>query len=540
MTIDRELLRGLLGEDELRSLDSVHDLLRRLGDLTSEELIARCVPDRTRALSWIRRLEEERRIVSVRIAGEERWIVVEDVARYRDGVGTAPPTGVPEKLLGSVERPLDGLVSRYARQHVPFASSEPARRWGLPVGPVEEALRRRAAAGSLILGGFRAEGTDREWCDPEVLRAVKRRSLARLRREVEPVSGDTLARFMPEWHGIGSGLGGVDRLIEVIGQLEGYPVPASVLERDILPARVARYQARLLDELCAAGEVVWLGRGRLGVSDGRIALYRRENVVHLLPRPNERPEGDLHDAIRGHLAQAGASFYRDIYLGTGGGSDAPMIEALWDLVWAGEVTNDTFAPLRALRYRRGRDRKRRRPPHLSKTGPPEVAGRWSLTASSDDRTADTTAQFHAVAGQLLDRYGIVTRDNVAGESVPGGFPAVYPVFKMLEESGKIRRGYFVNRAGGAQFAQPSAADRLRGERNTAERGRVLVLAATDPANPYGLSIGWPVADDRVRRGLQRVAGAHVVLVDGFASLYVKRGGGGGGGGVRDDARPIRR
>jgi ATP-dependent Lhr-like helicase len=321
---------------------------------------------------------------------------------------------------------------------------------------------------------------------------------------------------------VGSEAEGIDRLAEVVSQLEGLPVPASVLERDVLAARVHRYQPRLLDELCAAGEVVWVGRGALARDDGRIALYRRDRIGTLAPPPVDPPDGDVHARIRAFLQQRGASFYRDIYAAAGGGPERTMLDALWDLAWAGEVTNDTFAPLRALRYKRG-GKNRRGAPHLSRLGPPEGAGRWSLVSSMFG-AASSTERVYAVARLLLERQGVVTRESVVAESVSGGFAALYPVLKALEESGNARRGYFIDGLGGAQFSLPGAVDRLRAEREPPDRSRALVLAATDPANPYGAALAWPLSDLRERRALQRAAGAYVVLVDGLAMLYLRRGG----------------
>src|SRR5262245_63693405 len=397
LTLDRDLLRELLGQEELRelldadaladlelslqaltderhatTLDAVHDLLRRLGDLSTAEVAARTDGGLAAAVPWLEDLAAARRAVRTRIAGDERWLAIEDVARYRDAVGIAPPVGVPSAVLGPAANALEGLLARWARTHGPFLPPEPARRCGLPIGVVEDALERLLAAGSLLRGEFRPGGAEREWCDPEVLRLLRRRSLARLRREVEPVDPAALARFLPAWQGVAPageqrqalrGSAALERLAEVVDQLAGLPIPASVLERDVLPARVPGYQPRLLDELGAMGEVAWVGRGSLGRDDGRIALYRpgREAVQPAGPVDGvDRPGGPRHEKIREQLARRGASFYREIFAAAGGGSDRDVLDALWDLVWAGEVTNDTFAPLRALRWKRpARDSRRR-------------------------------------------------------------------------------------------------------------------------------------------------------------------------------------
>ena len=574
LTLDRDLLRELLGQEELRELldpaaladlelslqalveerqaktaDQVHDLLRRLGDLGPDEAGARTVGGRVEASLHLAELAASRRAVRARIAGEERWIAIEDVARFRDGVGVSAPPGVPQAFLAPAAGALDGLLARYARTHGPFLGSEPARRWGLPVGVVEDALHRLVAAGSLLSGEFRPGGAEREFCDPEVLRLLRRRSLATLRREVEPVDPVTLARFLPAWHGVaispsatgsaGSpfrGSAALERLAEVVDQLAGLPIPASVLERDVLPARIPGYQPRLLDELGAMGEVAWVGRGSLGRDDGRVVLLRPGRELLRpggLPDGVERPVSEIHERLRAHLGRRGACFYRELFGASGARSDREALDALWDLVWAGEVTNDTFAPLRALRWKRPAKDHRPRPGRLTALGPPEAAGRWSLVGEEGTAggTAPTrTERIHAQALVLLERHGVLTREAVAGEAVDGGFSAVYPVLRALEEAGRIRRGYFVDGLGAAQFALPGAVDRLRALRDqpgelAGEHGRIVhLLAAADPANPYGAAIPWPRRDEADRRPLQRAAGAYVAMVDGAAVLYLDRGG----------------
>jgi ATP-dependent Lhr-like helicase len=420
-------------------------------------------------------------------------------------------------------------------------------------------LTRLVGAGSLLRGEFRPGGTEREWCDPDVLRLLRRRSLARLRREVEAVEPAALARFLPAWQGVAAApVGGtagagappalrgqpaLERLAEVLGQLAGVPIPASVLERDVLPVRVPGYQPRLLDELGALGEVAWVGCGSLGRDDGRIALFRpgRGDVlwsalVASRRAVAERPDGPRHEAIREWLARRGASFYRELFVAAGGGADREILDALWDLAWAGEVTNDTFAPLRALRWKRPGGDRRPRPGRLATLGPPEAAGRWSLVeggrASGGDPGAGSvpappgaTERLHALALALLDRHGVLTREAVMSEGVDGGFAGVYPVLRALEEAGRIRRGYFVDGLGAAQFALAGAIDRLRATREPdAEQPRVDLLAAADPAQPYGAALPWPRRGDDDRRPFQRAAGAYVILVDGAAVLYVERGG----------------
>jgi len=568
LALDRDLLRELLGQEELRELldrdaladlelslqslapdrqattrDQVHDLLRRLGDLGGDEVAARVGGGAELAAAWLADLRVARRAIVVRIGGEDRWLAIEDAARYRDGVGASVPAGVPEAFLAPVHGALDGLLARWARTHGPFLGPEPAHRWGLPVGVVEDALRRLGEAGTLVHGEFRPDGVEREWCDPEVLRMLRRRSLARLRRDVEPVEPAALGRFLPAWQGVTPvgqalpslrGTAALERLAEVIDQLAGVAIPASVLERDVLPARIPGYQPRLLDELGALGEVAWVGRGSLGRDDGRIVLYRpgRAGLRPMgLPDGVDRPEGARHERIREHLGRRGASFYRELYGVAGGGPDREVLDALWDLVWAGEVTNDTFAPLRALRWKRpARSTAAPRPGRLTALGPPEAAGRWSLVEDPAGAAPgpSPTERLHALALALLDRYGILVREAVMAEGVLGGFSGIYPILRALEDAGRIRRGYFVEGLGAAQFALAGAIDRLRAVRDPAsghgDPGHVYVLAAADPANPYGAALAWPRRGDADRRPLARSAGASVVIVDGVAVLYVERGG----------------
>ena len=551
LALDRELLGELLGSEELRdlvdadaldelerevqrltperharSVDALHDLLREIGDLRLDEVEARTDGP---ASTWLAELEADRRVYPLRVAGEERWAAAEDAARFRDGLGVPPPPGMPDAFLEPVDRPLADLVSRYARTHGPFVAGDVAGRLGLPRDAVELALKELDREGRVVAGEFRPGRTGREWVDAEVLRRLRRRSLAALRREVEPVEPAALGRFLPSWQGCGARTPGVERTLEVVEQLQGAPVPASALERDVLAVRVKAYTPAWLDELMASGEVVWVGRGAIGSTDGRVSLHLRDAAPLLVPTPvpvqAEAWFEDRHAALLDHLTTRGASFWPALYAAAGGGPEAEALDALWDLVWAGVVTNDTLAPLRAhvgggvIRRQSGRARRPGRA--LSRSGPPRGAGRWSLVAELLDETVTATERAAALAAQMLDRHGIVTRDAVVAEDVAGGFSAVYGVLKVLEERGRARRGYFVEGLGGAQFAVPGALDRLRAVREpAAEVDSALVLAATDPANPYGAALPWPERGGRARRA----AGALVVLRDGLPLVYVERGG----------------
>jgi ATP-dependent Lhr-like helicase len=569
LSLDSALLAELLGATDLRELldadaiaeveaeisrlapdrhargpDGVHDLLRAVGDLTTEEALARGATPQDLAA-----LEEARRAIRVRIASEERWLAIEDAGRVRDALGAALPVGVPEVFTEPVRDPLGDLVSRFARTHGPFAAHDVADRLGLGVAVVATALARLSGAGRVVQGEFRPGGMATEWCDAEVLRAIRRRSLAVLRKEVEPVPAQALARFIPAWQGLGArSARGADGLLRAIEQLAGVPLPASALESLVLPSRIADYSPALLDELTLAGEVVWAGAGAAPGTDGWIALAPAEAAPFVLPAPDE-VDDPLAQAVSHALAADEALFFRALVdrLGDAGTDDA-IAAAVWELVWAGLLTNDTLAPVRARLGSGGRTAHARKPrPPRGRYGryaglvapggastlrptPAGMGGRWSALPARD---TDVTRRAIAAADVLLDRYGVVTRGSVVADRITGGFAGVYPVLKAAEESGRARRGYFVEGLGAAQFALPGAVDRLRSEARPLDTRRVegtgaLVLAATDPANSYGAALPWPAAPRSADggRGHQpaRKAGALVVLVDGACVLYVERGG----------------
>jgi ATP-dependent Lhr-like helicase len=463
---------------------------------------------------------------------------------------------LPEALLEPVGDPAGDLALRYARSHGPFTAGELAARYGLGTAVAEPLLFRLTETGRLIEGEFRPGGSEREWIDAGVLRSLRRRSLARLRQEIEPVDADALGRFLIAWHGIGSGRRGLEALLDAIEQLQGAAMPASVLEREILPARVENFEPAMLDTLMAAGEVVWVGVESLGERDGRIALYLTDHLSRLRPpsrtaiegraagskaaaRPAPEPSGDLEGRaadIVAYLRQHGASFFSAIHEGTGKGFPNETVDALWDLVWTGLVTNDTLHPLRAyVRAEDGRTRRGRGIPSSVRGSsfrsrrlvPPTAEGRWSLVEPRSATAATVTEWSAAMAQQLLSRHGIVTRETVGAEPVAGGFSAIYQVLRAMEEAGRIRRGYFVAGLGAAQFSLPAAVDLLRSQRELPEIPRTAVLAATDPANPYGAIVKWPdagaVAEPEAARTPTRTVGARVILVDGSAAAYLRRG-----------------
>lgn len=538
LTLDRELLRELLGEGELRELidpevvasvelelqhltdrrrarspDAVHDLLRDLGPLSIDGLEIRSQGvDIPEALG---ELASQRRVVEVKLAGNKVWAAIEDSGRLRDGLGVQPPPGVPHVFLEPVPDPLGDVVGRYARTHGPFTVAEAAGYLGLPAGVVEVALTALEGSGRVTQGAFRPGGQGREWIDNSVLKRLKRRSLAALRSEIEPVEPEALARFLVTWQGVTEDPPrGRNALGDAIRRLAGASIPASVLERDVLASRVGETGGGI-DSLMLAGDLVWVGDGSIGSRDGRVRLFPRESLPTLWDGPGTDEElSDRASTMVDVLRERGASFFRDIYEASGGGDPEDALDALWDLVWAGLVTNDTFEPVRAFVSRRSRGNAGRRA--LSARFPAHSAGRWSLTESIVGRGASDTERHAAWAEVLLDRYGVVTRSTVLSEGYPGGFSTLYPVFSHMEETGRIRRGYFVEGQGGSQFALPGAVDRLRSRADD----DLQVIAATDPANPYGGVLPWP---DGSGARLARDAGAYVLLFEGRLVGYLEKG-----------------
>jgi ATP-dependent Lhr-like helicase len=610
LAVDQTQLRDLMGDAELRELldldsmdaiesqlqrldvkyrvkhaDALHDMLISLGDLTADEIRARVASDDV--ADAVGALVTARRIVSVRIAGEPRYIAVEDVARYRDGLGTPLPQGLPDALLSPVADPLGDLARRYARTHTPFPAGDLAGRYGISLAQAEDTLIRLAADNRLLEGEFRPGGTHREWTDAGVLRMLRRRSLARLRHEIEPVDQSVLGRFSTSWQGLVRRRRGADALLDAIEQLQGAPLPASILESDILPARLDAYDPADLDAVVAAGEVVWVGLSPLGERDGRIALYLADHLPRLLapdtPRVDESrptshsrapettadPLSARESAIIDILRTRGASFFGPLHEAVGAGYPAETVDALWNLVWHGLVTNDTMQALRAFTHSRATSRHRQKrtgtiPFRSRRLAPPSAEGRWSLVPRETEdtvgrhtvvaagrRTAARTTWAAAFTQQLLARHGVLTREAVAGENVTGGFGVIYPVLKAMEDAGRLRRGYFVAGLGATQFALPGAVDLLRSLRDAPEQVEVVELAATDPANPYGTTLKWPVAQastvpppasgrstsmststtnaDQILqtvqsgRGPTRSVGATVMLVDGALAAYLARG-----------------
>jgi ATP-dependent Lhr-like helicase len=518
-----EQLQGLLETQRIRSADGMHDLLLRIGDLSREELVRRLAdPELAGQLD---RLLRSRRLLEIKIAGEKRLIAVEDAARYRDALGIPLPPGIAPALLEPVTAPVLELARRYARTHGPFTLAEMSARFALDKPQVEAVLNTLLLDGRIVEGGFRPGGVYREWCDAEVLRLIRRKSLARLRREVEPIEQQTLARLATHWQGVLQRRRGLDALLDTIEHLQGAPLAASLVETSILPARLANYSPGSLDTLIAAGEVVWCGLDSLGEHDGRIGLFLADKLRTLLPPrvapPAENPLSPRELALLEQLEKSGAAFFAQLHEAVGGGYPGESLDALWSLVWRGLVTNDTFHALRAYVARPASSRQPKRQHNLPsfrsrRTTPPSAQGRWTLVPLP---TVSATEWSHAIANQLLNRYGVLTRESVAAENLPGGFSSIYDVLKALEESGRIRRGYFVAGLGATQFALPAAVDLLRSLRNgpPVEKPEMVTLAATDPANLYGSVLRWPASAT-----LTRSAGASVVLRNGELVAYMRR------------------
>ena len=536
-------LQSLDSEFQARHIDGVHDLLLRLGDLSQEEIAARAANPEVAAT--IRELADTGRAVRVRIAGEFRFVPIEYASRYRDALDVPLPPGLPEVFLAATDDPVREILRRYARTHVPFTTQEVAARYGLSTIAVEAHLRALHGRGKLLEGEFRPRGQHQEWCDPEVLQQIRRKSLARLRREVEPVSQNTFVRFTTRWQGVVTRRRGLDSLLDAIENLQGTALLASEVEREILPARIADYQAGDLDTVMAAGEVVWVGLEQVGDRDGRIALYLTESLPLLLP-PRELFTGeqlpgfsDKARQILDILAKQGASFFSSLQVALGGGFPGETRDALWQLVWAGRITNDTFHPLRDLLQppdaKRDRAAIAQGPPgspeylrrlRSRKSGGGPAQGRWSLVASLHTAPLTATQWSANIARQLLTRHGIVMRETAIAEDVPRGYNTIYPALKTMEESGWVRRGMFVAGMGAAQFAVPSAVDMLRSLRDERTKPETIFLAASDPANPYGTLLPWPQVEneisDSARHTMSRTSGAGVILVDGALAGFLRR------------------
>ncbi|HEX4558298.1 MAG TPA: ATP-dependent helicase [Mycobacterium sp.] len=565
LSLDSVLLAELLGRVELRELldpqviattaqqlqhlssdrlardaEGIADLLRVLGPLTEHEIADRCTTKEVGG--WLDGLQAAKRALTLSFAGQTWWAAVEDIGLLRDGVGVAVPVGVPAAFTESVADPLGELLGRYARTHGPFTAHDAAARFGLGLRVTGDVLGRLAIDGRLIRGEFTDSADPDQWCDADVLKILRRRSLAALRAQVEPVSTAAYGRFLPSWQQVGSHNAGIDGLAAVIDQLAGVPIPASAVEPLVFGQRVRDYQPAMLDELLAAGEVTWSGVGQIGGGDGWIAFHPAESAPLTLTAPTEIEFTDTHRAIMATLGGGGAYFFRQLADGDSG----QLKQALWELIWASWISGDTFAPVRAMLSgarrspgRRGAPahRQRQRPPRLSRysvahaqarSSDPTVAGRWSALPAAEP---ESTVRAHFQAELLLNRYGVLTKGAVGAEEVPGGFAMLYKVLTAFEDAGRCQRGYFVESLGGAQFAVASTVDRLRSYLDGVDPERreynAVVLAAADPANPYGAALPWPsrkIADEDVTHRPGRKAGALVAVVDGELAWFLERGG----------------
>ncbi|WP_010203907.1 ATP-dependent helicase [Salinibacterium sp. PAMC 21357] len=581
-------LQRLVPERHARNAEGLVDLLRVLGPQSVAEIEARSLVTGAALATDLTGLAKANRVLEVTIAGERRWAVIEDSARLRDALGVPLPIGVPAAFIEPVDDPVGDLVSRYARTHGPFTLADAAARFGLGTAVVQDTLRRLAADRRVVDGEFRPGASGTEWCSVDVLRRLRSRSLAALRQEVEPVSHATLGRFLPAWQHVsaaGDSLRGIDGLAQTIDQLAGYSAPASAWENLILSARVRDYSPAWLDELTTSGEVVWAGQGALAGSDGWISLHPAATAALTLPAPDRDGLSELQQSILEALAGGGAFFFRQLSNQVGSTDDKLLLKELWDLVWRSLITNDSFAPLRAHLGGTQRATRAPRPARarayrgrvstVAQAGPPSASGRWALLETAE---GDTTVRAKSTAELMLERHAVVTRGAVVSEGIRGGFALTYRVLSGFEETGRARRGYFIDGLGAAQFATGATVDRLRGftrDPDAAPELRAITLAATDPANPYGAALGWPVvggedagaessedvaagsagkagsgaglagdegsdawaatsasasasaksaADTPKKHRPGRKAGAVVVMVDGHLALYLERGG----------------
>jgi ATP-dependent Lhr-like helicase len=514
-------LQGLAPARRARSADELHEVLLRIGDLSLAEIAARCAGGEVARLAT--ELVREKRAIEVQVSGEDRFIAVEDAALYRDALGIALPRNVPPAFLGPVPEAFAALVERFARHAGPFGAGGLCARFGLSREAALAELERLEQRGRLMRGPFSRDPRETEWCDVEVLGRIRRLSLARARGGVRPVEGRDYARFLLDWHGVASNRGSeedageaerYDALLSAIDRLQGSPLPASALEADVLSSRVPGYRSQDLDLLVARGEVVLEGRGALGARDGKVALYLSPNRTFLGRSSSAPLEDEAAVRVREALTARGASFLSEIEASCPGVRRDDLLKAIWSLFWNGEVTSDSAAALRARSQDPGRTSARRFV--TARAGryrrhldiPADGAGRFSLLPTVSAPTAESRL---ASIEQWIARHGVLTREAIVAESAEGGFSAVYPLLRALEERGQVRRGYFIEGLGALQFADAQAVDRLRELKDSSVDASSAVLAATDPANPFGEALAWPAwcGGEGERR-----ARAHVVIADG--------------------------
>ncbi|MCH2109136.1 MAG: DEAD/DEAH box helicase [Polyangiaceae bacterium] len=563
LTIDTDKLQELLGQQALRRLldpevieevesklqrrqfplrhaDDLHDLLLSLGPLSQEEVVERMTPG-TNIAPLLLELTQSARVLRVGKDTAPLLAAAEDAARLRDGLGYNLPAGLPQAFLEPVATPLEDFIQRHARTHGPFSFRSLEERFPSCGADLRNSLDKLTQEGRLLRGQFLPQGSEDEWVDKEVLQRLKRLSLQKLRGTIEPVPQSTLQHFALDWHQLkGEALtslkdtpfqdfakkerpGGLELLLDTVERLEGIPLPGETLESEILPRRLA-YVASDLDQLCMAGEVLWQGVRGTTPQTGRIALYLSEHFADFARRPAPL-EGELYDAIRGTLAGSGGVFFQDISSAVKGFSH-DLFDALWQLIWNGEVSNDTLMPLRRLiaartskKIHQGRrpqrGSRRQRHPHARTPG---TEGRFWLVSERFQNKAPELRTRIKETEQLLRRHGVLTRESLSMEEKLGGFSSVYPVLKVMEERGQIRRGFFVEGLGATQFATDGAESRLR-ELKSPPTQEVQELAATDPANLYGSVIKWP---ENLTGRASRSAGCRVFLSNGELVGFLTR------------------
>ncbi|PRQ11018.1 DEAD/DEAH box helicase [Corynebacterium sp. 13CS0277] len=502
-----------------------------------------------------------RRAMVVRIAGREHLARAEDAPLLRDGLGIPTPPGIAVDPT-PIDDALTQLLSRYARTHGPFTTAEAAQAFGLAHAVAYNVLRQLAERGQLVTGALSRD--EEQWADQEVIRRMRSRSLAKARAQAEPVSHSAYARFLLGWHGLAP-VGrapqatGVDGVFQALEQLAGVRLPASAWESVILPTRVRDYQPGMLDELCLSGEITIIGAGSAAAHDPWLMLLPSDYAAELAPLRTEKEREELpltavQERILDTLSAGGGFYFPQIVAGAsgadelgleipGGGDEETVRRALWELVELGLVTPDGFGPVRARLATQSSPRAAHRAPRTPARGrlrmgrtsfaqatrarshPQDTTGRWALAVAANP---DATARAIAHGEAWLDRYGVVTRGGVVAEDTPGGFALAYKTLATFEEQGRAVRAHVIEGLGAAQFSTAAVIDRLRGQHDSADVGgwpsgatdpETFVLAAADPANPYGAALPWP---EDIRG--TRAAGALVVITDGILLAYLTRGG----------------
>lgn len=570
--VEDELQRRAVGR-KAQGMEGVYDLLRELGPMTIEELAVRHEGTIADVRSWLDNLSADKRIFPVVIADTEQMACMDDAARLRDALGVRLPASLSSAWLHPANTPLRDLFMRFSRTHTLFTGTQIAQAFGLGVAVADDLLRQLRDEGVLIqlrsgAASIADDARASTWVNEEVFHRLRIRSLHAAREATRPVPATSYARLLLERQGIispadgsparlpassGGMLEGSDGVTRVIEQLAGIGLSASLWESQIFPARVRDYSPDILDELLATGEVIWSGQKKLGDDDGQVVLHLRDYLAETLSPPSGDSEAlsDLQRAILDVLSGGGAWFAQQLSAmiqaqTQRSGNDewitpATLHEALWGLVWQGYITTDIWAPLRGLSRTVSASRQpSRRSPRMRRGRPtyalprptsvavpvsyttPALTGRWSLLPVE---TLNDTERMLAWTENMLDRYGVIGRQAVITENVPGGFPALQTLCRSMEDSGRILRGRFVEGMGGAQFAERHTIDRLRDltSSNTENQAFTAVaLSANDPANPWGTLLPWPTHPSSLVPA--RRNGAFVVISAGQLRLYLAQGG----------------